>query len=61
MRTPTIRLRPLVPLAALITLALTLENDWRKATVLKRRVPGIKEEDLDRFRTWPVEGDEILE
>ncbi|KAF0246887.1 MAG: hypothetical protein FD180_246 [Planctomycetota bacterium] len=40
---------------------LAIENDWRKATVLKRKVPGIKEEDLDRFRIWPIEGDEILE
>ena len=40
---------------------LALEGNPRKAKRLRARVPEIKEEDLERFREWPNEGDEIEE
>ncbi len=38
---------------------LALEGNPRKAKALRARVPGIKEEELERFRMWPNEGDEV--
>ncbi|MCE9581095.1 MAG: hypothetical protein K8T20_01125 [Planctomycetes bacterium] len=40
---------------------LAIEGKPGKAKLLKAKVPDIKEEELERFRQWPNDGDEIAE